>query len=81
MESVQIRFTTTVTTGRHGEFNEGDILVTDAEYAAHLVRDCQGAEYTNAKDDAPEKSADLDKSPEPEPRAPKRAAKHKQLEK
>ena len=43
---VEIKITATVMTSRYGTLMNGDILRTDAEFAAHLVNECKAGEYT-----------------------------------
>lgn len=65
MDLVSIRIKGMVVTNRYGSLSDGDILRTDAQFAAHLVDDLSCAEYLPA-------------APEPEPvAAPKPRAKSK----
>lgn len=45
MENVKVKVIRTAVTAMYGTLSEGDILVTSAEFARHLVEDCKAAEY------------------------------------
>ena len=67
----RVKFRTTCIT-RHGTYSTGDVLVTSAERARHLVEDCGAADY--CAEVAPEIVPD----PAPDdPPAGKRAARRK----
>ena len=45
MELVKVNITTQALTARYGTLNPGDSVLTDAQYANHLVHDCGAGEY------------------------------------
>jgi len=45
MNQVQVKITGQAITARYGTLSTGDMLVTDAAFAKHLVEDCGAAEY------------------------------------
>lgn len=45
MEAVKVKIIRTAVTAMYGTLSDGDILVTSAEFARHLVEDCKAAEY------------------------------------
>jgi len=49
MESVKVKVIRTAVTAMYGTLSEGDILVTSAEFAKHLVEDCNAAEYVSVE--------------------------------
>lgn len=49
MESVKVKITRTAVTAMYGTLSEGDILVTSAGFAKHLVEDCNAAEYLSVE--------------------------------
>lgn len=49
MESVKVKVIRTTVTAMYGTLSEGDILVTSAEFAKHLVEDCNAAEYLSVE--------------------------------
>lgn len=53
---VEVEILGCVVTAQYGTLKQGDILRTDAEFAAHLVNDCSAAKYTQAQP-APETGA------------------------
>jgi hypothetical protein len=55
MEQVEIEILGQVITARYGALKTGDILRTDADFAKHLVDDCNAAKYTTAKAAAEQK--------------------------
>ena len=54
---VQIKITATVITSRYGTLMAGDMLRTDADFAAHLVGECKAGEYVTEPVQEPEKRA------------------------
>lgn len=46
---VEVEILGCVMTTQYGTLSTGDILRTDAAFAAHLVNDCNAAKYTQAK--------------------------------
>ncbi|MBK5203861.1 MAG: hypothetical protein JJD98_00180 [Polaromonas sp.] len=46
---VEVEILGCVMTTQYGTLKAGDILRTNAEFAAHLVKDCAAAKYTQAK--------------------------------
>lgn len=46
---VEVEILGCVMTAQYGVLSTGDILRTNAEFAAHLVNDCAAAKYTQAK--------------------------------
>ena len=46
---VEVEILCCVMTAQYGVLSTGDILRTDAAFAAHLVDDCGAAKYTQAK--------------------------------
>ena len=57
MEQIEVEILGQVITTRYGTLNTGDILRTDADFAKHLVDDCNAAKYTTAKAVAEPKAA------------------------
>lgn len=51
-EQVRVRITRMAMTAQYGTLNAGTILRTSAEFAKHLVDDCEAAEYVETQ--APE---------------------------
>jgi hypothetical protein len=50
MDLVNVKITGTVITARYGTLSAGDSLRTDADFARHLVEECNAATYvTKAK--------------------------------
>lgn len=49
MKLIEVEITGQAITARYGTLNTGDILRTDAAFAAHLVNDCAAARYTQAE--------------------------------
>jgi hypothetical protein len=49
MELVSVKIRGTVVSARYGTLTAGDILRTDADYARHLVDDCNAATYADAQ--------------------------------
>jgi hypothetical protein len=47
---VEVEILGCVMTAQYGTLKQGDILRTNAEFAAHLVDDCGAAKYTQATD-------------------------------
>jgi hypothetical protein len=57
-DTVRVKIKGTVVTSRYGTLSSGDILHTDAAYAAHLVDECNAAVYIDAvQEPADKKSA------------------------
>lgn len=50
MESVKVKIIKTAVTAMYGTLGEGDILITSAQFARHLVEDCSAAEYLTAEE-------------------------------
>ena len=46
---VEVEILGCVITAQYGTLSTGDILRTDAAFAAHLVNDCAAAKYAQAK--------------------------------
>lgn len=63
MELVEVEILGQVITAQYGTLNTGDILRTNAEFARHLVDDCNAAKYTPAPsiEPAPVKESKLKK--------------------
>lgn len=70
MELVTVKIRGTVITARYGTLTAGDLLRTDADYARHLVEDCNAATYAAKADEA--------KEPKAAPQAPTQAKARKQ---
>lgn len=49
MESVKVKVIRTAVTAMYGTLSDGDILVTSAEFAKHLVEDCNAGEYLSVE--------------------------------
>jgi hypothetical protein len=49
MELIEVEILGQFITAQYGTLSTGDILRTDAAFAAHLVDDCSAAKYTQAK--------------------------------
>ena len=49
MESVKVKITRTAVTAMYGTLSDGDILVTSADFAKHLVEDCNAGEYLSVE--------------------------------
>lgn len=47
-EQVEVEILTQAITAQYGVLSAGDVLRTDAAFAAHLVDDCGAAKYTKA---------------------------------
>ena len=45
MELVKVNITIQALTARYGTLNPGDSVLTDAQYANHLVHDCGAGEF------------------------------------
>lgn len=70
MELIEVEILGQVITAQYGTLSTGDILRTDAAFAAHLVDDCSAAKYTQAK------AAPAEPAPaEPAPAEPAKLAK------
>lgn len=54
---VEVEILGCVITAQYGALKQGDILRTDAAFAAHLVNDCGAAKYTQAMEPVPEGEA------------------------
>jgi hypothetical protein len=52
-EQIEVEILTQTITAQHGVLSAGDVIRTDAAFAAHLVNDCAAAKYTKAKAAAP----------------------------
>lgn len=53
MESVKVKIIKTAVTAMYGTLGEGDILITSAQFARHLVEDCSAAEYLTVEEKQP----------------------------
>lgn len=49
MEQVEVEITGQAITAQYGTLSTGTILRTTAEFAKHLVEDCNAAKYTGKK--------------------------------
>lgn len=59
MSLVSVKIKGIVVTGPYGTLNDGTILRTSAEFAKHLVTDCNAAEYvekTEKEESKPEET-------------------------
>ena len=54
MGLVSVKIKGLVVTGQYGTLSDGTILRTSAEFAAHLVNDCNAADYVEKTEKAPE---------------------------
>lgn len=68
MEQVEVVIKGMVITARYGTLSTGDVLRTDAEFAKHLVEDCQAADY-KVIEEKPEVKVEPKKEPKPRKKA------------
>lgn len=73
MEQVEVEILSQTITSQYGVLSAGDILRTDAAFAAHLVDDCMAAKYTKAKPKATSQDEAKDEPEAPATPAPTKA--------
>lgn len=71
MELVTVKIRGTVVTARYGTLTAGDVLRTDANYARHLVEDCNAASYAAKPAQADEPKAAPQAPTQAKPRKPR----------